>query len=160
MKYLKFTVEGLCTYGIGETKIQKKYQEDFVLPEQSVSEARSIIQKRLIIGRLRDTVEHYRGWRTCQITNSQDATKKEIDEINIPVNSIGKLSMGELCQLAVNYKLKVDPARVSSLEEARWRVEEELSKVIDSKTTQETKAKPKPKSTRAPKKQDEEFSKE
>lgn len=155
-KFKKFTAEGLLVYGAGDTKIQARYKEDFILPaSHTVSSARSVIQKRLAYGRLSDTQDFFKGWRTCQITNEQDATAQEVKDIQIDAKDVSKLSLNQLCQLAVNQNLKTDPAKVGSVEEARWRVEEEMRNA--KQATPIKKAAPK-KSKAKP--QGEEFSKE
>ena len=126
-EFKKFTVSGQLVYGQGNAVINQKYSADFIIPSMSEGHARGLIQDRLISNHLRDTVEFYKRWRTCAVTDMQDATEKEIEEMYLDPSNAGKMSVNQLCKLAVNLGLSVDPSKIPSLEEARSTVIEELN---------------------------------
>jgi len=117
--FKKFTVEGLLVYGQGSAMINQGYKADFILPCEGEGEARSLIQDRLMTGYLKDKVDFFKRWRTCSVTNIQDATQKEVDAIYVDPSLVNKLSIGELSQLAINLGLEVDPSKIPSIEDAR-----------------------------------------
>lgn len=137
--FRKFTVEGVLVYGQGNQMIGKPYRATFVLPDQSIGHARSIIQKRLITGHLRDTVEFFKRWRTCQITNEQKASDKEIREIEVDPSKVLEMSASQLARLAINEQLEINPSLISNIEEARWQVEAALNKgkVVETEEEEE-----------------------
>lgn len=124
LKNLKtFTVEGEYITVDGKNTNIKRFKEQFVLSADLVeSQARSLIKKLLIAGRLKDTKENFRRVRTHQITNVTQTTAEELKTFGLKHAVVDKMGMGELALFVAHNGLDVIPHKFGSIQEARWRV--------------------------------------
>lgn len=134
--YYYYKVKGILVYGQGNTVINKRFEEKFVLPFKDEAKARMIIQNKLLSAKLGDWVEYYKRWRTCKVIEVRKANNREIESVHLDPSKIEEMNLSQLCQLAINLDLKTDPALKSSLEEARWAIEDEVEerKLVNKKT--------------------------
>jgi hypothetical protein len=124
--YKKYLVKGELAQGKGNAINMESYEASFILPDMEEGEARSIIHRKLIHGHLKDTVEYYKRWRTCQIINIVKPSAEELKEVELDVKDIDVMGISQLCRLALNYNLKLDPSKMTGITEARRKVLNEI----------------------------------